>query len=549
MLHNLKKNLFEILVKIDKNITINIDDIEVETLFDQRGDFTTNTALKFSKIYNLNPKQLANLIIENLNINDFEKVEMAGPGFINFTLKDGTFNSQLINNKIEFKNTDKVNIEFVSANPTGPLHLAHGRGAVVGDILSNLFEYFGHKVTREYYVNNTGNQINEFLSSILYSISNKKNLSLDENQFYKGDYINDIANNCYENFKSLFSKELSPSDRINIVNFAIENLVNQTIQTLGSAGINFDEISYETNIMEKEYLPLILEKLNKSELTYKGQLNAPKDYTGTQKDNDLTIFKSTLFNDDEDRALTKNDGSPTYFANDIAYHEDKYQRGYNKLINIWGADHLGYLKRLSSAITSLHPEIDFSVVFCQIVNLKRDNKIQKLSKREGNIFELKNLINEIGVDNFRYFMSYRKNDTHMDLDIDLIKKENKENPIYYIQYSYARTQSVLNKTNKIIDTQVLVTSELKNLYKKLLEWENVIKSAYQKKEVHLIAHYLESLSSYFHTLWSSSKNNPKAKFLDKDSNISFDLHKLLCNYQNVLKDGLKILGIKPKLQM
>ena len=549
MLHNLKKNLFEILVKIDKNIMINIDDIEVETLFDKRGDFTTNTALKFSKIYNSNPKQLANLIIENLNINDFEKVEIAGPGFINFTLKDGTVNSQLINDKIEFKNTDKVNIEFVSANPTGPLHLAHGRGAVVGDILSNLFEYFGHKVTREYYVNNTGNQINEFLSSILYSISNKNNLSLDENQFYKGDYINDIANNCYENFKSLFSKELSPSDRINIVNFAIENLVNQTIQTLSSAGINFDEISYETNIMEKEYLPLILEKLNKSELTYKGQLNAPKDYTGTQKDNDLTIFKSTLFNDDEDRALTKNDGSPTYFANDIAYHEDKYQRGYNKLINIWGADHLGYLKRLSSAITSLHPEIDFSVVFCQIVNLKRDNKIQKLSKREGNIFELKNLINEIGMDNFRYFMSYRKNDTHMDLDIDLIKKENKENPIYYIQYSYARTQSVLDKTNKIIDTQVLVTPELKNLYKKLLEWENVIKSAYQKKEVHLIAHYLESLSSYFHTLWSSSKNNPKAKFLDKDNNISYDLHKLLCNYQNVLKDGLKILGIKPKLQM
>ena len=155
MLHNLKKNLFEILVKIDKNIMINIDDIEVETLFDKRGDFTTNSALKFSKIYNSNPKQLAHLIIDNLNINDFEKVEIAGPGFVNFTLKEGNFNSQLINRKKEFNNTDKVNIEFVSANPTGPLHLAHGRGAVVGDILSNLFEYFGHKVTREYYVNNT----------------------------------------------------------------------------------------------------------------------------------------------------------------------------------------------------------------------------------------------------------------------------------------------------------------------------------------------------------------------------------------------------------
>jgi len=204
---------------------------------------------------------------------------------------------------------------------------------------------------------------------------------------------------------------------------------------------------------------------------------------------------------------------------------------------------------LSSAITSLHPKIDFSVVFCQIVNLKRDNKIQKLSKREGNIFELKNLIDEIGIDNFRYFMSYRKNDTHMDLDIDLIKRENKENPIYYIQYSYARTQSILNKVNKVVDTPVIITSELKNLYKKLLEWDNVVKSAYLKKEVHLIAHYLESLSSYFHTLWSSSKNKPSVKFLDNENNISSNLIKLLHNYQNVLDEGLKILGIKPKLQM
>ena len=301
--------------------------------------------------------------------------------------------------------------------------------------------------------------------------------------------------------------------------------------------------------MDKGYLPLILEKFKQKDLIYEGQLNAPKDFTGTLKDNQLTIFKSTLFDDDEDRALTKNDGTPTYFANDIAYHEDKFQRGFNKLINIWGADHLGYLKRLSSAITSLHPKIDFSVVFCQIVNLKRDNKIQKLSKREGNIFELKNLIDEIGIDNFRYFMSYRKNDTHMDLDIDLIKRENKENPIYYIQYSYARTQSILNKVNKVVDTPVIITSELKNLYKKLLEWDNVVKSAYLKKEVHLIAHYLESLSSYFHTLWSSSKNKPSVKFLDNENNISTNLIKLLHNYQNVLDEGLKILGIKPKLQM
>lgn len=549
MLNNLKNTLYEILIKIDKNVVVNLDDIEVETLFDQKGDFTTNAALKFSKLFGKNPNQLADLILKNINLNNFEKVEIAGPGFINFFLKDDSFNSELLNNKEKFSNNEKVNIEFVSANPTGPLHLAHGRGAVVGDILSNLFEYFGHSVTREYYVNDTGNQINEFLSSILYSISDTNKLNLNEKQFYKGDYIKDIANNCYEKFKPLFVKKLSANEKKIIVNYAIENLVDQTLKTLSTAGIKFDHISYETTIMGKGYLPLILEKLSKKELTYKGQLNDPKDFTGTLKDNELTIFKSTLFEDDEDRALTKNDGSPTYFANDIAYHEDKFQRGFNKLINIWGADHLGYLKRLSSAINSLHPGIDFTVVFCQIVNLKRDNKIQKLSKREGNIFELKNLINEIGVDNFRYFMSYRKNDTHMDLDIDLIKKENKENPIYYIQYSYARSQSVLNKVNKVVDTPVIITTELKNLYKKLLEWDNVIKSAYLKKEVHLIAHYLESLSSYFHTLWSSSKNNPSVKFLDHENNISSNINKLLFKYQNVLNEGLKILGIKPKLQM
>ena len=549
MLHKLKKSLFEILIKIDKNVNINFEDVEVETLFDKKGDFTTNAALKFAKIFGKNPNQLADIILKAINLNNFEKVQIAGPGFINFFLKDESFNPQLFNYEKEFTENEKVNIEFVSANPTGPLHLAHGRGAVVGDILSNLFEYFGHPVTREYYVNNTGNQINEFLSSILYSISHTYNLNLNEKQFYKGDYINDIAKNCYEKFKPLFDNKLSFDEKNNIVNYAIENLVNQTLQTLGTAGIKFDQISYETTIMDKGHLPLILEKFKQKNLTYEGQLNAPKDFTGTLKDNQLTIFKSTLFEDDEDRALTKNDGTPTYFANDIAYHEDKFQRGFNKLINIWGADHLGYLKRLSSAITSLHPKIDFSVVFCQIVNLKRDNKIQKLSKREGNIFELKNLIDEIGIDNFRYFMSYRKNDTHMDLDIDLIKRENKENPIYYIQYSYARTQSILNKVNKVVDTPVIITSELKNLYKKLLEWDNVVKSAYLKKEVHLIAHYLESLSSYFHTLWSSSKNKPSVKFLDNENNISSNLIKLLHNYQNVLDEGLKILGIKPKLQM
>ena len=550
MLDQIKSSLKDCLNSIDPSIDISADEIEVSLLFDEKGDFTTNIALKFSKIYKQKPSDLAKLIINNFSSQDFEKIEMAGPGFINFFLKDQFFFRLLNSQNNRFQDQSSVNIEFVSANPTGPLHLAHGRGAIVGDVLSNLYQFYGHIVTREYYVNNTGNQINEFLSSILFHISSKHNLNLPYQQFYKGDYIQELAEKCFENFKNIFdSPKLSKDEELQIVNFAIENLVNQSLKTLKHSGINFDQITYETSIVEKKLLPEIIKELEKKGLVYHGQLHDPKDFQGTKKDNEITIFKSTNFGDDEDRAITKNDGTPTYFANDIAYHVDKYQRQYSKLINIWGADHLGYLKRLSSALVSLYPEVNFSVVFCQIVNLKRNNEIQKMSKREGTIFELDELVKEIGIENYRYFMCYRKNDTHMDLDIDLIKKENKENPIYYIQYSFARSQSVLEKTNNVISSNIELSFELKNLIKKIHEWDLVVFNSYKRNEVHLIAHYLESVASMFHSLWSSAKSNPNSKFLDDNDNLSEDAQSLLKKYQLVISEGLGILGIKPKLKM
>ena len=550
MLNQIKSSLKVCLNSIDPSIDISADEIEVSLLFDKKGDFTTNIALKFSKIYKQKPSDLAKLIINSFSSQDFEKIEIAGPGFINFFLKDQFFFRLLNSQNTRFQDQSSVNIEFVSANPTGPLHLAHGRGAIVGDVLSNLYQFYGHIVTREYYVNNTGNQINEFLSSILFHISSKHNLNLPYQQFYKGDYIQELAEKCFENFKNIFdSPKLSKDEELQIVNFAIENLVNQSLKTLKHSGINFDQITYETSIVEKKLLPEIIKELEKKGLVYHGQLHDPKDFQGTKKDNEITIFKSTNFGDDEDRAITKNDGTPTYFANDIAYHVDKYQRQYSKLINIWGADHLGYLKRLSSALVSLYPEVNFSVVFCQIVNLKRNNEIQKMSKREGTIFELDELVKEIGIENYRYFMCYRKNDTHMDLDIDLIKKENKENPIYYIQYSFARSQSVLEKTNNVISSNIELSFELKNLIKKIHEWDLVVFNSYKRNEVHLIAHYLESVASMFHSLWSSAKSNPNSKFLDDNDNLSEDAQSLLKKYQLVISEGLGILGIKPKLKM
>ena len=550
MLDQIKHSLQDAVKMIDSSIELSIDDIEVSLLFDEKGDFTTNVALKLSKLLKQRPLDLAKSIIENTSSNEFEKIEVAGPGFINFFLKDQSFLKILNEGKRRFQDQSTVNIEFVSANPTGPLHLAHGRGAIVGDVLSNLYQFFGHKVTREYYVNNTGNQINEFLSSILFHISSIHHLDLPYKQFYKGDYIKDLAEKCFENFQDIFkSKKISKEQELKIVNYAIEKLVNLSIQTLEKSGIVFDQVSYETSIVEKKLLPEIIIELQKKGLIYRGQLHDPKDFQGTKKDNEITIFKSTHFGDDEDRALTKNDGTPTYFANDIAYHVDKYNRGYSRLINIWGADHLGYLKRLSSALTALYSDIDFSVVFCQIVNLKRNNEIQKMSKREGTIFELDQLVNEIGIENYRYFMCYRKNDTHMDLDIDLIKKENKENPIYYIQYSFARSQSVLDRANKLVSKSLNLSPELKNLIKKIHEWDLVVLNSYTRNEVHLISHYLESLASMFHSLWSSAKSNPQIRFLDDDNNLSEEAQSLLKKYQLVLSEGLGILGIKPKLKM
>ena len=550
MLQKIKSELFSCIQDIYPEIKFSISDIEVSSLYDEKGDFTSNLCLKYSKIVQANPSEIANRLIDKFNLEEITRIEVAGPGFLNFFITNAALMDLLNEKSKSFTDTSSVNIEFVSANPTGPLHLAHGRGAVVGDVLSNIYKFFGHKVTREYYVNNTGNQIKEFVSSILFKISEKNKLNLTYPQYYKGEYIQIIADNCYDQFNSLINfKDLKEDDEINIVNFAIKSLVKQSIETLNEIGIKFDQISYETDIVNKKLLPEIITKLSEKNLIYKGQLDTPKDYQGTQKDNEITIFKSTLFEDDEDRAITKNDGTPTYFANDIAYHADKHKRGFDKLINIWGADHLGYLKRLSAALKALYPSIDFSVVFCQIVNLKRDNKIQKLSKREGNIFELKLLVEEIGIENFRYFMCYRKNDTHMDLDIDLIKKENKENPIYYIQYSYARAQSVLDRKKNIIDTSIDMPLELKNLYKKLYDWDSVALSAYKKQEVHLIAHYLESLASYFHSLWSSAKSNSQIRFLDNDNNLSNHSYNLLKKYQDTLNEGLNILGIKPKLKM
>ena len=263
MLDQIKLSLKDCLSKIDGSIDVSIDEIEVSLLFDEKGDFTTNIALKFSKLYKQKPSDLAKSIIDNFSSEEFSKIEMAGPGFINFFLKDQFFFNLLNSQQNRFQDQSSVNIEFVSANPTGPLHLAHGRGAIVGDVLSNLYQFYGHDVTREYYVNNTGNQINEFLSSILFHISSNHYLNLPYKQFYKGEYIQELAEKCFENFKYIFdSPKLSKDEELQIVNFAIENLVNQSLKTLKDSGINFDQITYETSIVEKTS-PEIIKELEK----------------------------------------------------------------------------------------------------------------------------------------------------------------------------------------------------------------------------------------------------------------------------------------------
>ena len=483
-------------------------------------DLSSNIALVLAKKTKQSPIKLAESLkkIIQTNLDDFSEISIAGPGFINFRFSKQIYQKLIINilkiNKQYGSNNKSktYNIEFVSANPTGPMHVGHSRGAIYGDVLSNLLIFNGNNVIKEYYINDYGNQIINFTESVFYRIREIKfNESFPKKEnLYPGNYVIDIARNILndhpkinlDNFKKIFNM-LSEE--------ALKHSMNLIKSDLKSLGISHDNFVSEKSLVEKNLVEKAIENLRKKNFVENGYLSPPKgeDNKNWKKTKRL-IFKSTLFGDDNDRALQKDDGSWTYFANDVAYHSDKINRNYNYLINILGADHTGYIKRITASVKALSDNKTVLICrVCQLVKLFKGGKPYKMSKRAGDFISVKELLNQVDRDSVRFMMLNRSNDVELDFDFDKVLEKTRENPVFYVQYCYARISSLFRSLKIDINSEFDVDEknfdlnehEL-NLFRKIIDWPKVIETASLKFEPHRIPFYLYELATLFHSYWS-----------------------------------------------
>jgi arginyl-tRNA synthetase len=489
-------------------------------------------------------------------------INVAKPGFINIKFEGSFWNNflkEMIDNHKTFgvNNEQKKNkylVEFVSANPTGPLHVGHCRGAVIGDVISNILSFNQHKVTKEYYVNDHGNQIISFTKSVylrIREILNNEKFPTDNPDLYPGDYLIDIAKNIIsENKKFIFDNFDNISREL--TKLSVDQSLKMIKLNLNSLGINHDNFASETEIVNNNEVQLVVDKLKKCNFVYQGKIKAPK---GEDKNDwierDQLLFKSTDFGDDKDRALQKSDKSWTYFANDVAYHNNKLKRKFDILINILGSDHAGYVKRITSVVEALSGKKN--ILICkvsQLVKLIKDGKLFKMSKRKGDYITVEDLINEVGKDAVRFIMLNRSSDVELDFDFSKVKEKSKDNPLYYVQYCYARISSVYRHIGKNINDDVNVpsynfnySSEEIKILRKISEWPKCIEVSSNKLEPHRIPIYLYELSSEFHAYWNMGKDNEEKRFINNEKKISDEKLIFLKAIANVIKSGMDIVAV------
>ena len=451
------------------------------------------------------------------------------------------------------KKNETYNIEFVSANPTGPMHVGHCRGAIFGDVLSNLLSFNGNTVVKEYYINDYGNQIKNFVESVYLRIREIKfkEKFISKENLYPGDYIIEIANKIvknntnmkFDNFKNSFE---------NLKKLSLEGSMSLIKDDLKLLGITHDNFFSETEIVNKNLISKAVNILKKKKFAEEGYLDPPKGESSKNwKKTKRLIFKSTLFGDDTDRALKKDDGSWTYFANDIAYHMDKLNRKYSKLINILGADHTGYIKRITSAVSALSDKkVKLNCKVCQLVKLYKDGKPFKMSKRSGDFISAKDLLNEVNKDSIRFMMLNRSNDVELDFDFDKVREKTKDNPVFYVQYAYARINSLfrllkmnLNDSLNLIPENFLPNEYEEKIFRKVFEWPKIIESASSKYEPHKIPYYLYELSTLFHSYWSKGNEDNKYKFIIDGKIKRQEILIIIFLIATVIKNGMDILGV------
>lgn len=539
------------------------------------GDFSTNAAMVLARPMKSNPRAVAEKIIPALaEIEDIESLEVAGPGFINIRVKaqlwDRLLDSVVSENEAygtsDIGQHQKFNVEFLSANPTGPLHIGHARGAILGDVLSRLLQKIGYDVTKEYYINDYGNQIN----TLAHSLYRRYEECFGRHQgeafpegCYPGEYLLPVARKLAEKDGDKWLDKPETDWLAYFKETAVADMMELIKASLAKINIVFDVFTSEKYLVENHKVKDTLDYMAAQGLTYVGVLPKPKG----EENDDWTpekqlLFKSTEFGDDIDRVLARANGVTTYFASDIAYHMYKFERGFAKQLDVWGADHGGYVKRIKSALSAVSGgKADLEIRLCQIVNLEKDGKPFRMSKRAGNFVMIEDVLDEIDADAFRLFMIMKSADSQMNFDLAKAKEQTKDNPVFYIQYAHARANSVLKKYADTFGEPVnpqcwkdakyyADAAEIeKNLIKSIADYPSTVEAAALGRAPQILTAYLEELARQFHSLWTAGGREGIRFIYPENRELSTKRMYLVAALKNTIANGLQTLGVEPKESM
>lgn len=536
-----------------------VPEFEVETpKHEGQGDFSANFAMVSAKLQKMAPAKIAKNLVEVMSDSAhtplgsvLEKIEVAGPGFINFFLSPGAWYpvvDQVLNQDATFGASDmgrgeRVQVEFVSANPTGPLHVGHGRGAAVGDAVGNILSFAGFDVQKEYYINDSGRQIRTLGTSVWLRLQQVQGKTVDFPQdCYQGDYIRDIAQEVLDTR----GKDLADADEkqgIEIcARFAADKILAGIRSDLDGFGVRFDNWFSEQSLYDSGRVQTAIKNFKEKDLIY-------------EKDGALW-FRTESFGDEKDRVVVRNNGLTTYFASDIAYHDEKYERGFDRVIDVWGADHHGYIKRIDAAVVATGRKSEqFDVILVQLVNLLRDGNPVQMSTRAGEFVTLKDIVDEVGRDAARFMFLSRSYDSGLEFDLELAKKKSSDNPVYYVQYVHARITGILNKAKDegLIDQtdfkvgihlEKLVTEEELNLIKQIAGFREQVEKSAEALHPHVVFTYLMTLAAAFHAYYNQHK-----VIIMADKPLSLARLSLVLAVKKVIRNGLGLLGVSAPERM
>jgi arginyl-tRNA synthetase len=538
------------------------------------GDVATNAAMVLAKEAGTNPRHLAAQLIGPVSEMDgIASAEVAGPGFINIRMEPGFWYARLAELLLAGESYgssmigggEPVNVEYVSANPTGPMHVGHGRGAVVGDALANLLAKSGYRVTREYYINDAGAQVDALARSayLRYREALGEDIGQIPEGLYPGEYLRDVGRALASAFEKDYLGKPESEWLVSFREFAVGAMMDLIRADLAAMGITFDVFTSERELVESGAVEQTVTDLVARDLVYTGILEPPKGKTPEDwEPRPQTLFRATQFGDDVDRPLRKSDGSWTYFASDIAYHADKYRRGFADMIDVWGADHGGYVKRMQAAVKAVtNGEGSLDVKLCQLVNLLDKGEPVKMSKRAGTFVTLREVVDEVGAGVVRFIMLTRRNDQALDFDLTKVTEQSRENPVFYVQYAHARACSVfrhaaglnLNTEASILargQLNLLTDSDELALIKTMAGWPRVMEGAAEAHEPHRLAFYLYELASQFHALWNKGRDEASLRFLiPGEAEVTAARLALVRAVQIIVAAGLKIMGVEPLEEM